>query len=329
MKSVFLGDQHNTDYVYAPDVLAAFEQEAGLVSRRIFTPDSGDIPSDVDFIFSTWGMPALTEETIARVFPNLKAVFYAAGTVQGFARPFLAKGVRVFCAAAANAVPVAEYTLAQILLANNNYFTSAKLFSEYKLAESREVAEAMHGNYRPKIGLLGAGMIGKLVIGLLKHHDMDICVFDPFLSDEEAGRLGVKKASLDEIFSACNVVSNHLANNAQTVGMLTRPLFESMRPYATFINTGRGAQIVEADLCAVLKSRSDITALLDVTDPEPSPEGHPFYTLPNVFLTPHIAGSKGKEVHRMSEYMLRDFRRFQSNEPCLYEVTEDMLATMA
>jgi phosphoglycerate dehydrogenase-like enzyme len=156
-----------------------------------------------------------------------------------------------------------------------------------------------------------------------------VLAFDPFLSDERAAALGVRKCSLEELFAKSQVVSNHLANNPQTVGMLKNPLFTSMKPNATFLNTGRGAQVVEDDLIAALEERPDLTAVLDVTLPEPPVDGSRFYELPNVFLTPHIAGSLGDEVWRMSEYMLEEFRRAQRGEAYRYAVTIPMLATMA
>jgi phosphoglycerate dehydrogenase-like enzyme len=137
------------------------------------------------------------------------------------------------------------------------------------------------------------------------------------------------RCSLDELFARCSVVSNHLPNNAETRGMLTYALFSKMLPYATFLNTGRGAQVVEDDLVRILSERPDLTAILDVTDPEPSPAGHAFYTLPNCILTPHIAGSIGNEVWRMSAYMADEFARYQKGEPTQFEVSESMLATMA
>ncbi len=102
-----------------------------------------------------------------------------------------------------------------------------------------------------------------------------------------------------------------------------------MLPYATFINTGRGAQVEEADLIKVLKERPDLTALLDVTFPEPPESDSAFYTLPNCILTPHIAGSTGNEVRRMGEYMKAEYEKLIRNEPCQYEVTLEMLETMA
>ena len=87
--------------------------------------------------------------------------------------------------------------------------------------------------------------------------------------------------------------------------------------------------MVEEDLIRVLQDRPDVTAVLDVTWPEPPVENSHFYTLPNCFLTPHIAGSQANEKHRMAEYMLQEFTRYLNGEPTLYEVTEKMLETMA
>ena len=284
---------------------------------------------NTEYVFSTWGMPQFSEDEIKDTLPSLKAVFYAAGSVQKFARPFLNCGIKVFSAWAANAVPVAEYTVAQIILANKGFFSSSRLAKTGDRQAAIQNSRAYPGNYSVKIGIIGAGMIGKLVIRMLKQYNLEALVFDPFLPDATAAELGVEKVSLETIFKECQVVSNHLANNAQTQGMLGGKLFESMLPNATFINTGRGAQVVENDLIEALKNRSDLTAVLDVTFPEPPTEDSELYTLPNCILTPHIAGSAGKEVRRMGEYMRREYQSFLKNEPCKYEVTLEMLKTMA
>jgi phosphoglycerate dehydrogenase-like enzyme len=284
---------------------------------------------NTEYIFSTWGMPKFTEEEIKRYLPSLKAVFYGAGSVQAFARPFLNCGVKVFSAWAANAVPVAEYTVAQIVLANKGFFQSSRIFKTHGFGDARRLFNSYTGNYEVKVGIIGAGMIGKLVIQMLKSYNLEVFAFDPFLPDEKAEELGVKKVSLETLFKECQVVSNHLANNEQTKGMLHKSLFEKMLPFATFINTGRGAQVVEDDLINVLKNRPDLTALLDVTFPEPPEKGSEFYTLENCILTPHIAGSAGNEVRRMGEYMEAEYQNFIQNKPCKYEVTLEMLKTMA
>ena len=285
--------------------------------------------SDTAIIFSTWGMPDFSEDEIRTYFPNLECLFYAAGSVQGFARPFLACGVRVFSAWAANAVPVAEYTVAQILLSNKGFFAQSRLMKQKKIREAYTGKKAYPGNYNEKVGLIGCGMIGSLVAEMLKAYHLEVWVYDPFLSDEQAKRLNVTRNSLQELFACCRVVSNHLPNHSETRSMLNYGLFSSMMPYATFLNTGRGAQVAEADLARALAERPDLTALLDVTDPEPANPSNPFFALPNCVLTPHIAGSLGKETVRMSEYMIDECTRYLGGLPCKYEVTEKMLATMA
>ena len=327
MRAIFLCNRESeVRRVYHADTVARLQTMCALDERIYSSADLADIPADTEIIFSTWGMPSLTEAQIRAHLPRLQCVFYAAGSVQAFARPFLALGVRVFSAWQANAVPVAEYTLAQILLANKGFFAQAR---DMKIMQPAPRSTAYLGNYRQCVGLIGCGSIGSLVAKALQQYDLDVYVYDPYLSDERAAALGAQRCSLDELFARCSVVSNHLPNNAGTRGMLTYALFSRMLPYATFLNTGRGAQVVEDDLVRILSERPDLTAILDVTDPEPSPADHAFYTLPNCILTPHIAGSIGNEVWRMSAYMADEFARYQKGEPAQFEVTESMLATMA
>ena len=333
MKSIYLCEEkHNVPWVYGGKTYTHLQEIAGL-SECVYSHDEAvshpEWFADTEFLFSTWGMPPFTEEEIAQTFPSLKAVFFAAGSVQHFAKPFLRRGVRVFSAWGANAVPVAELTVSQIILGNKGYFLSTRLHKREGHNSAHAAFSRCVGNFEETVGIIGAGMIGRLVIRMLKNYRVNCVVFDPFLSDEMAENLGVEKVSLEELFSRSRVVSNHLANNAQTQGMLNYSLFSRMRENAVFINTGRGAQVVEEDLVRILQERPDVTALLDVTNPEPPLPGHPFYELDNCLITPHIAGSAGNEVRRMGEYMMEEYIRFTSGQPCTYEVTEDMLKTMA
>ena len=331
-KGIFLGSEKQINYVFPADIKEKLHTLCGMSCHVYTKEDVLSAPeqfSDVHYIFSTWGMPVFTEEEITVCFPHLECVFYAAGSVQFFARPFLARGIRVFSAWAANAVPVAEYTVAQIILANKGFYQN-QLY--YKRGEHARAAAHFHGhvgNYRMQVGLIGIGMIGSMVAERLKSYSAEVLAFDPFLSDEKAAALGVRKVSLETLFSTCDVISNHLANNAQTQNMLTLPLFERVKPYATFLNTGRGAQVNEEELAAFLKARPDCTAVLDVTVEEPLPCENPLFSCENCFITTHIAGSAEHEVWRMAEYMLDELYRFETGENTLYGVTEKMLETMA
>ena len=331
-KGIFLGDKKQIDSVY-PEALRAALGESCALESAVFTKEAvlRDPArfADTDYIFSTWGMPAFAEQEIAACFPRLCAVFYAAGTVQAFARPFLSRGVQVFSAWAANAVPVAEYTAAQITLANKGFYQNQRLYHRGEPARAAAHFRGHAGNCRVKTGLIGAGMIGSMGAERLRALETEVLVFDPFLPAARAAALHVRAVSLETLFTECTVVSNHLANNAQTQGMLRYALFSRLPPYATFLNTGRGAQVVEPDLARFLAERPDCTAVLDVTAEEPLPPSHPFYTLENCFLTTHIAGSAGQEVWRMAEYMLEELRRLEAGDQTRYGVTPAMLETMA
>lgn len=333
MRSIFLCENPTTfKNVYTEEQMARLVARADADATVYCRADLLTHPekfADVRYVFSTWGMSELTEEEIARCLPSLQCVFYSAGTVQYFARPFLSRGVRVFSAWAANAVPVAEYAVAQIVLAGKGFFAYPALMRERKFAECNRLKKGFVGNYGERVGLIGVGMIGSMVAERLRGFDLEVCAFDPFLAPERAEALGLTLISLEEMFSTCRVVSNHLANNAQTKGMLNYDLFSRMLPYSTFINTGRGAQVVEDDLVRLLKERADVTAVLDVTDPEPPVAGHPFYSLPNCHLTPHIAGSLNAETHRMAEYMIEEYDHVTLGHPTSFEVTLKMLETMA
>lgn len=295
-----------------------------IVSGAQLPQCAADI-ADVEAVFSTWGIPKLTEENL-QLLPALKIVFYAAGSVRSFAPLLLERGIRVVSSWGANAVPVAEFSLAQVLLSTKGYWRNVRDFDR---PEARGSAFRGPGNFGETVGLIGAGMVGRALIDLLRPFQLRVVVHDPFLPDDDAQQLGVEKVSLAELFEQSIVVSNHLPNLEELRGLLDGALFESMRPDATFINTGRGAQVNEPDLIGVLQQRPDLTALLDVTMPEPPDEGSPFYTMPNVRLSTHIAGSLGDEVVRMADYAIDEYERWKKGEPLLWEVTAERLATMA
>ena len=280
---------------------------------------------EVELIFATWGMPALSPTQLHKL-PNLKAVFYAAGSVQSFARPFLERGILLCSAWAANGVPVAEWTLAQILLAGKGYWMNMRAASQ---PQTRKGAPHGRGNFGATVAILGAGQIGRRVIEFLQPFELKIIVFDPFLAAHDAEILGVETVSLDEAFARGQVVSNHLANLPATIGMLRGHHFAKLPTDATFINTGRGATICENEFIEILRARPDMTALLDVTNPEPPHADSPFYELPNIYLTSHIAGSIGDETVRMADYMIAEWQRWQRGQELHCQVTLPMLETMA
>jgi phosphoglycerate dehydrogenase-like enzyme len=320
----------NIDRVYGAgrleELKAQVELYPHIINRENMTEHRGAL-RDVEVAFSTWGMPVLDAEELA-LLPALKAVFYAAGSVQSFARPLLDANIAVISAWAANAVPVAEFTLAQILLSCKGYFRNTR---DCRDADQRHAGQVFRGAgvFGETVGLIGIGMIGRSLCRLLKPFSLQIIGHDPYLSDEMAAELGIEMVDLETLFARSYVVSNHLPNIPATRAMLKGKHFAALREHATFINTGRGAQIVEEDLLDVLEQRPDLTALLDVTFPEPPAAGSRFYALPNIQLSSHIAGSLNDELVRMADYILEEFARWQRGEELHYSVSLDMLDTMA
>ncbi|MEI6519115.1 MAG: hydroxyacid dehydrogenase [bacterium] len=274
--------------------------------------------SGIDYILSSWGMPLMNEEFFSHA-NSLKGVFYAAGSVKGFVTDEVWKrGVIISSAAIVNAIPVAEYTLGVILLANKRFFQTAAGIKEY---------HAMPGNYRSSIGIISASLVGRQVMKLLANFEFEISLYDPFVTEEEALALGAKKVSLEDVMK-CNIVSLHAPNLPQLYKLINANLFSLMPEGATFINTARGALVDEAALLNELQS-GRIYAVLDVTEPEPPVADSPFYTLKNCIYTPHIAGSLGDECKRMASFEIDEMFRVIDGKKLRNQVTADIVSRLA
>lgn len=285
------------------------------------------ILADCEIIFSGWGCPVM-DEAFLRHAPKLKMVFYGAGSVKCFVTDAMwERGVRVCSAWGANALPVAEYTLANILLALKGVPRVTRRFTASRGEQRYDITPA--GGFGSTVGIVSTGMIGRRVIELLRPFSVRVVAYDPFLSETEAAALGVRKVSLEELFATADVVSLHTPNLAETKGMITGELIASMKRGATLINSARGAVIDEPRMIEVLREREDLQAVLDVTDPEPPLPDSPLWELPNVWLTPHIAGSIGPECARHGVYMLEECRRYLAGEPMQWELTREKVKHMA
>jgi phosphoglycerate dehydrogenase-like enzyme len=315
MNVAFLGNPKEIDRVFAQGRRTLVESRAKVVPGVLSLGDPRLF--DVQVIFSTWGMP-VTHEADLDAMPNLKAVLYAAGTVSYFAKPFLDRGIQISSAWHANALPVAEFTLSQILLSCKGYFRNVR---EYAQDPKRgHTCSRGPGIYGQTVGLLGVGAVGAKVVELLRPFQLDVIVFDPYLTEERAIELGVRKVSLDQVFRESLIVSNHLLDVPETRRLIRLDHFESMPPGATFINTGRGGTIDTAGMLTAFRQRPDLTALLDVTDPEPLPPDDPLWALPNIVVSTHIAGAIGEEVLRLADLAIEEFDRFRSGQPLRYRV---------
>ena len=319
--------------IYAPEVR---DEIAELVD--VYAPVQGpdvahrnpDVLQEVEIVFSGWGAPRM-DETFLEAAPRLEAVFYGAGTIRGMVtEAFWRRGIVVSSAWAANAVPVSEYALSQILYCLKQGHRAVQAYRQTRtIGDAWRDAGPMAGAYGSTVGIISLGMIGRMVAERLRPFDVHVVAYDPFTTAEHAERLGVALVSLEEVFERADVVSLHTPWLPETEGMITGSHLAAMKAGATFINTARGAVVRERELIEVLASRPDLFAVLDVTYPEPPEPSSRLWEMPNVVLTPHMAGSMGPECHRMGAYMAAELRRYLAGEPLAWQVTEEKFGTLA
>jgi phosphoglycerate dehydrogenase-like enzyme len=327
-----------TVLLMSPEALAAAYSEPVLERLRarvegpfVITPAEAwrrhpDLLKEAEIIFSGWGAPRMNEDFLQHA-PKLRAVFYAGGSVRYFVTEALwRRGIRLTTAQSINAIPVAEYTVSALLLGLKRHWHYARMARETR---DFPVNRPMPGAFGTTVGLVSYGTIARLTRQKLRAFEVEVIVYDPFLSEAEARQHEMRKVGLDELFATADAVSLHTPHLPETARLIKGRHFELMKPDAFFLNTARGEVIDEQEMIAVLQRRPDLQAVLDVTAPEPPAPDSPLYTLPNIVLTPHIAGSVGRECERMGHAMVDEFERYLAGQPLQWEITMDRAESIA
>jgi phosphoglycerate dehydrogenase-like enzyme len=328
-RGLYILDQPSFDLIYGPDerrdIAGLVDVYAAAQNRQSIAANPA-LLADTELIFSGWGPPVMDEKFLAAA-PKLQAVFYGAGSVRAFVTDaFWKRGIVLTCAATANAVPVSEYTLAAILFSLKlGWHFARKLRLEHRFYPR----DTVPGCYGSTVGLISLGLIGRLVRERLAPFAVRVVAYDPFVAAANARELNVELLSLDEVFRQADVVSVHTPWLKETEGLITGAHLASMKPNATFINTSRGAVVREPEMIDALRQRPDLQAVLDVTHPEPPAPDSPLFTLPNVILTPHIAGSMNNECRRMGRTMVDELRRYLAGEPLQWQLTREAASRLA
>ena len=307
------GLQHR---MFSPAQLARLGELVEVdVSRTV--PDLAAARDDelaqVEVLLTGWGSPAVDADALSRM-PRLRALVHTAGTVRFVATDALweREDVLITSATEANAVPVAEYALAQILLAGKRTLAQQARYRRERRPGHAADADPGIGNYGGVVGLIGASRIGTLVAEHLRRFDIEVLITDPFASADEIAALGAGKVEPEELYARADVVSLHAPDVPSTRGMVTRELLALMRDGTTFLNTARPALVdIDALRDEVLSGR--LSAVLDVHDDLAADD--PLWEAENALLTPHLAGSQGNELHRMGEAALEEVRRLAAGEP--------------
>lgn len=288
--------------------------------------EADTVLAEAEVIVGHWGCPPLDAAMLDRT-PRLGLFAYAAGTVKmTLSDAVWDRGIRVTSGANANAEPVAEFTLAAILFANKGVLwrRGPADYSAMSIMGDRQ-----WGNYERTVGIVGASLIGRRVIELLRAFPhLKVTLYDPYVTSEDAASLGVEKLELDELCAGADVLSIHAPALPETLHMIGAAQLSALPDGAAVINTARGPLIDHEALLPHLAS-GRLYAILDVTEPEPLPEDSPLLEMPNVWISPHLAGSQGTELARMTDNVVEEVRRWSAGEPALNEITRDRLATMA
>lgn len=281
--------------------------------------------AETEVLVTSWGAPQFDAPLLERM-PRLRAVFHAAGSVRALVSDaFWERGIRLTTAADANAVPVAEFTLAAILLAGKRALVRLRTPAATAADPSGNLLETSIGNLDRTVGVVGFSRIGRRLVDLLRPFTgLRVLVADPFADAAEVAAGGAELVPLHDMLPRVDVLTLHAPALPSTHHMIAAAELAALRDGATIINTARGA-LLDHDALLTECRTGRLDAVLDVTDPEPLPAGHPLLSLPNVAITPHLAGSLGTEVRRLTDSALDELAAYVAGDAARHPVSREDL----
>ncbi|MCZ4510511.1 hydroxyacid dehydrogenase [Streptomyces sp. ActVer] len=329
--ALFAMTAENVPHIFPPDVLArlgnAVEIDPTLTAENFTDPRVRDALADTEILITGWGCPHI-DEAVLDAAPRLRAILHAAGSVKGLTSPAVwERGITVSSAAGANALPVAEYTLAMILLAGKDLFAQRDRLRAQRVFPYGAIMPGI-GNFGRRVGVVGASRIGRRLIELLRPFDLRVTLADPYVDATEAAALGVPLLPLDDLLATSDIVTVHAPQTPETHHLIGRRELALMREGSVLVNTARGALLDHDALVEELRANR-LSAILDVTDPEPLPVDSPLFDLPNAFITPHLAGSQGNEVARLGLAVTEEAERLLSGRELAHAIDHAVLERTA
>jgi phosphoglycerate dehydrogenase-like enzyme len=334
-RTVLAMDPELVDEVLTPSVRTRLEEIADMApDARPLTDFSTERAkatlADAEILLTSWGCPRIDADVLA-LAPRLRAVVHAAGSVKPVIAPEVyACGVRVSSAASANAVPVAEFTYAAIVFGAKRVFPLADRYRRERASRSTFGLERLPwiGTAGLTIGVIGASRTGRRLMELLRTLDVRVLIHDPYLDAADAAGLDAEPVDLDSLVATSDVVTVHAPDNPSTYHLLDARRIGLMRPGVLLVNTARG-RLVDTEALVPHLVSGRIDAVLDVSDPEPLPPDSPLWDLPNVLLTPHLAGALGNEVGRLGAAAVDEIARFIDGRGMQHEVRAAELERIA
>ena len=284
------------------------------------------IIKDADIIVTSWGNEHI-DEGYLKLCPNLKLLIHAAGSVKPVVSDALwKKGVRVSSCAGVLSMGVSETALGFTIAASKNFFALNENIHNGGWAEGKENIREL---YDLTVGVVSGGWAGRHYIELMRAFDVDILLYDPFISEDNAAAMGARKVSFEELLKNSDIVSIHAPQIPETYHMFNEETLKLMKKDAVLINTARGTIIDEKALYEHMKAGNLKYACLDVTDPEPPTTDNPLRTLKNCIMTPHLAGLANNGLKKIGQHVCEEIESYLASDALSTEVTEEMLARMA
>ncbi len=279
---------------------------------------------DADVIMCTWQTVKFTKELTERL-PNLKIIAYTAGSMANVVeKEVLDSGIIALTGNYKFAESVAEGCISYIL---SSLRRQEKYINIMRSGLWRDSDFYFEGLYGKKVGIVGFGEIAKNLVRLLKPFNTEILVNSGHMTDEEAEKHGVKKASREEIFSECDIVSLHMSLTEKSAGCIDKNLLSLLKPGALFVNTAR-AGLVDYEALTDLLSQNRFRAVLDVFPEEPLEEYSPLRKMENVAIFPHMAGPAFDMREKIVLAFADDLNAYKKNEPMKNRLNVNSLSHM-
>ena len=311
------------DTFFPPSQIERLEKLGEVIwneAERQYTRDElKELLQDADICVTGWGCPRI-EKDMVRDAKQLKLIAHDAGTVSPYIAPEIYDmGIRVCTGNRMFAESVAESVIAYAL-------ASLRKIPKYNADLHGDVLwreDQFHnsGLLEKKVGIISFGMIAQELVKLLRPFRCKILVESDFVTQEKLDeyKMDIRKATMEEIFQTCDIVSIHSTLIPENYHSINRRLLSSMKEGALLVNTARGAIIDEAALAEVL-AEGKISAALDVFEKEPLPMESPLRKLSNVLLIPHMGGPTIDRRMAVTRYVIDDIEHFLKGEKLLGEV---------
>lgn len=282
--------------------------EANVIQKKVTDPDVDLASIDALLVRSA---TKVTEELMEKM-PQLKIVARAGVGVDNIDIDAATKrGIIVVNAPDGNTISAAEHTFAMMAALMRKIPQAHHSTKNLEWKRSAFVGKELYGK---TLGIVGLGRIGSELAKRAKAFEMNIVVYDPFLTNERAQKLRVKNCSLDEVLEQSDIISVHTPLTPETKGLIGEEALKKTKKGVYFVNCARGGIIDEQALAVYIGNGHVAGAAIDVFEKEP-PGEHPLFKFDNVIVTPHLGASTEEAQLNVAYQVAKEVRTYFEGKP--------------